>query len=155
MYLGGRYDEAIALCSECLRLDPDNVFALHVRGLCCLAKGLQDEAVGDLERATALAHRAPFYVGLLGLCYGEFGMRDQALALIAELGRSPADVYVPPQSYVFIYAGLGDRERALQHQETAYADGASPFNYLTPAVRAMYARSPQHKERLRQMRLAL
>ena len=33
MYIGGRYDEAIELCSECLRFDPSYVFAVHVRGL--------------------------------------------------------------------------------------------------------------------------
>ena len=32
MYVGGRYDEAIALCSECLRFDPNYVFAVsHAR----------------------------------------------------------------------------------------------------------------------------
>lgn len=57
--------------------------------------------------------------------------------------------------YVSIYAGLGERERALEHQEKAYADGASPFNYLFPGVRALYARSPHHQKRLEQMRLIL
>jgi len=56
---------------------------------------------------------------------------------------------------VFIYAGLGERERALQYQEKAYEDGASPFNYLTPCIRALYALSAQHKKRLEQMRLIL
>ena len=43
---------------------------------------------------------------------------------------------MPPQCYVYIYAGLGERERALAYQEKAYEDGASPFNYL-------FARHPQ------------
>jgi TolB-like protein/tRNA A-37 threonylcarbamoyl transferase component Bud32 len=153
MYLGGRYDEAIALCTQCLRFDPTYVFAVHVRGLCHLAQARRDEAIADLERAAALGHRTPFYLGILGLCYGEFGIRSEALGLIAELQGQPADTYVPPQSYVFIYAGLGERERALEYQEKAYEDGASPFNYLTPAIRALYARSPHHKKRLEQMRL--
>ena len=38
MYSAGRYDEAIELCTECLRVDPNYVFAVHVRGLCHLAK---------------------------------------------------------------------------------------------------------------------
>ena len=63
-------------------------------------------------------------------------MRQEALALVAELENQPADTYVPPQSFVFIFAGLGEKERALAHQERAYEDGASPFNYLTPYVRA-------------------
>jgi len=113
------------------------------------------QAVADLESAASLSRRAPFYLGLLGRCYGEFGMRERALQLVEELGGCGPDVYVPPQCYVFIYAGLGDRERALQYQEEAYADGASPFNYLSPCIRSLYARSPHHKRRLEQMRLAV
>jgi eukaryotic-like serine/threonine-protein kinase len=155
MYVGGRYDDAIALCSECLRFDPSYVFAVHVRGLCHLAKSMRDCAVRDLEQAASLARRAPFYLGILGHCYGAFGMRDEAHRLIDELNQSPTDVYVPPQCYVFIYAGLGERERALEYQDRAYEDGASPFNYLTPFIRSLYALSPHHKKRLEQMRLAL
>ena len=66
MYLAGRYDEAIRLCTECLRFDPGYVFAVHVRGLCYLAKAMRDLATADLEQAAALSHRAPFYLGLLG-----------------------------------------------------------------------------------------
>ena len=82
-------------------------------------------------------------------------MRDEALALVAELSNHAPDTYVPPQCYVFIYAGLGERERALEYQEKAYEDGASPFNYLAPCIRALYALSPHHKKRLEQMRLIL
>ncbi len=155
VYLAGRYDEAIELCNECLRFDPGYVFALHMRGLCFLVKSKRDGAIADLEQAAALSHRAPFFLGILGRCYGEFGMRDQALSLVAELGRHGPDTYVPPQCYVFIFAGLGERERALQYQEKAYEDGASPFNYLNPCIRDLYALSPHHKRRLEQMRLVL
>jgi serine/threonine protein kinase/tetratricopeptide (TPR) repeat protein len=153
MYVGGRYDEAIALCSDCLRFDPNYVFAVHVRGLCYLAKAMRDGAVADLEQAASLCKRAPFYLGILGRCYGEFGMRAEALRLVDELRGQAPDIYVPPQSYVFIYAGLGERERALEYQEKAYEDGASPFNYLSPCIRALYALSAAHKKRLEQMRL--
>ena len=153
MYLGGRFDDAIDVCSECLRFDPRYAFAVHVRGLCYLAKSMRESAVADLELAATLANRAPFYVGILGRCYGEFGMRDQAHELITELRAQRTHAYVPPQCYVFIYAGLGERDRALEYQEKAYEDGASPFSYLSPCIRALYALSPLHKKRLEQMRL--
>jgi serine/threonine protein kinase/tetratricopeptide (TPR) repeat protein len=155
LMIGGRYDEAIELCSECLRDDPAYVFAVQVRGQCYLAKSVRDRAVADLEQAAALSHRTPFYMGLLGRCYGQFGMRAEALGLIAELENQSRETYIPPQCYVFIYAGLGERARALQHQEKAYEDGASPFNYLTPSIRDLYALDPYHKKRLEQMRLRL
>jgi TolB-like protein len=155
LYIGGCYDEAIEICSECLQSDPTYVFAVQLRGLCHLAHARRDAAVADLERAAILSHRVPFYLGLLGRCYGQFGMRAEALALVSELERYSRDAYVPPQCYVFIYAGLGEQDRALAYQESAYADGASPFNYLTPSIRDLYARDPYHKRRLEQMRLML
>ena len=155
LYLAGRYDEAIAVCDECLRFDHDYVFAVHLRGLCYLAQSMRDEAVKDLERTATLSNRTPFHLGLLGRCYGQFGMRDNALRLVDELQAVDADTYVPPQCFVFIYAGLGERDRALEFQEKAYEDGASPFNYLTPCIRTLYALDPYHKKRLEQMRLSV
>lgn len=155
LYIAGRYDEAIALCSECLEADPLYVFALHVRGLCYLALAERTGAIAELERAAKLSNRAPFYLGLLGRAYGQFGMRAEALDLVAELQRQSRDTYVAPQCYVYIYAGLGERKRALEYQESAYEDGASPFNYLTPSIRDLYALDPYHKRRLEQLRLKL
>jgi eukaryotic-like serine/threonine-protein kinase len=155
LYLAGRYDEAIELCNECLRVTPDYVFAMHIRGLCYLVKSMYPEALADLEQAATMAGRAPFYLGILGLGYGQYGMRQEALALVPELNRLARDMYVPPQAYVFIYAGLGKREEALEYQDRAYQDGASPFNYLTPGVRQLYALDPHHKRRLDQMRLTV
>lgn len=155
LYVAGRYDEAVALCSECLRADPTYVFAVHLRGLCYLALSERAGALAELEHAARLSNRAPFYLGMLGRCYGQFGMRDQALAVVAELQQQSRDTYVPPQCYVFIYAGLGERKRALEYQQSAYEDGASPFNYLSPSIRDLYALDTYHKRRLEQMRLNL
>jgi TolB-like protein/tRNA A-37 threonylcarbamoyl transferase component Bud32/tetratricopeptide (TPR) repeat protein len=154
LYIARRFDEAIAACTHCLAGDATYVFALHLRGLCYLASG-QAAATADLEQAATASGRAPFYLALLGRCYGEFGMRERALALIEELNVRSRDAYIPPQCFVFIYAGLGNPARALEYQERAYQDGSSPFNYLSPSMRELYALDPYHKKRLEQMRLAL
>jgi TolB-like protein/Flp pilus assembly protein TadD len=155
VYLARRYDEAIGLCDECLRLDPDYVAATLIRGQCYELRGQMPEAIADLERAARLANRAPYFLGVLGHCYGLGGLREQANALLGELDRLSRETYVPPQCYVFIHAGLGDRTQALAFQARAYEDGASPFNYLAPYIRDLYALDPHHKRRLEQMRLAI
>jgi serine/threonine-protein kinase len=155
LYLARRYEEAIALCDQCLREDPDYVFAVSLRGQCHELMATYGQAVTDLEHAAALTNRAPFYVGMLGHCYGRAGLRREALTLIDELNRQSHETYVPPQCYVYTYAGLGERSRALEYQEKAYQDGASPFNYFVPSIRDLYALDPQQKGRLEQMRLAV
>jgi serine/threonine-protein kinase len=154
LYIAHRFEEAIAACTECLAGDPEYLWALHLRGLCHLASG-HAAAAADLERAATASGRAPFYLALLGRCYGQFGMRDRALALITELNERSRDSYIPPQCFVYIYAGLGEPARALEYQERAYQDGSSPFNYLMPSIRELYALDPYHKRRLEQMRLAV
>jgi len=108
---------------------------VHLRGLSYLARSDRAHAVADLEAAVTLTNRAPFCLGLLGRCYGVFGMRDGALKLVSELMCQGPDTYVSPQCFVYIYAGLGEPRLALTYQEQAYDDGASPFNYLMPSIR--------------------
>jgi TolB-like protein/tetratricopeptide (TPR) repeat protein len=155
LYIARHFDEAIALCAECLAIDGDYPYALHLRAQCFREKGMHTDALRDLEHAASVTQRAPFYLGLLGHCYGYRGMRREAKALLSELERRERDIYVPPQCYVYTYAGLGYRDKALEFQEKAYEDGASPLNYLTPFIRDLYALDPKQKQRLEQMRLAL
>jgi eukaryotic-like serine/threonine-protein kinase len=152
-YLAKRYDEAIALCDQCLAGDTNYVFATSIRGQCYELKQMFPEAIADLRHTVALTSEEPFYLGMLGHCYGKAGLRAEALALVRQLEENPKQRYVPPQCYVYIYAGLGERDKALEYQERAYDDGASPFNYLVPSIRDLYALDPHHKRRLEQMRL--
>ena len=155
LYLARQYDEAIAACNECLAGDADFAFGRHLRGQCFELKEMYPEAIADLEASVSLTHRSPFHLAMLGHCYGKAGRGDDAVNLIAELHRQSREMYVPPQSYVYIYAGLGNTVKALEYQEKAYEDGASPFNYLTPNIRDLYALDLHHKSRLEQMRLKL
>ena len=155
LYLAHRYDAAIAVCNECLSAHPDYPFALHLRAQCCRELSMHEQAQADLEHAAALANRAPFYLGVLGYWYGRMAMQAELHDVLAELDRQSGITYVPPQCYVYIYAGLGERQKALEYQEKAYEDGASPLNYLTPFIRDLYALDPHQQKRLEQMRLVL
>lgn len=152
-FMATRYDEAIALCDECLDGGRDYLFALYLRGQCHHMKGMFPSAHADLLRAVELGQRAPFYLGLLGKSYGEAGMREEALGIVEELDAMQDRQYVAPHCYVYVFHGLGEKERALLHQEDAYRDGGQPLNYLSPYIRNLYSLDPTHRDRLRQMRL--
>jgi serine/threonine protein kinase/Tfp pilus assembly protein PilF len=153
-FMAARYDMAIEACAACLDADPNFVFATYLRGQCYHMKQMYVEAHADLERAAQIANRMPFYLGLLGKSYGESGRHDKAIEIVRELDAMPRDrLYVAPHCYVYIFHGLGERERALRYQEQAYDDGASPLNYLTPFIRSLFSLDPDLRDRLRQMRL--
>ena len=154
-FLAGQNEESIALCDECLEASPDYLFALYQRGQAYHMKGMYPSAHADLERAAQIGGRAPFYTALLGKSYGEAGMRDKALGIVREFDEMQSRQYVAPHCYVYVYYGLGERDRALLHQEDAYRDGGQPLNYLSPFIRNLFSLDPTHRDRLRQMRLTL
>lgn len=96
-----------------------------------------------------MSNRAPFYIGLLGNFFARAGRRDEAQAILAELQSRMADTYVPPHAFTFIYAGLGDLDRAFEWQDRANDDGASPFNYFSPVIQELQ-QHPRHLEDIRQ-----
>lgn len=149
----GRNAEAIDRCEACLALDANYIFATYLRGQIHHMEAQYDTAHATLRRAAELGGRAPFYLGLLGRSYGEAGRRQEALAIMTELDTLATRQYVSPHCYIYIFHGLGERERALAYQDQAYADGASPMNYLGPFIKNLYSLDPHHRNRLRQMRL--
>lgn len=108
------------------------------------------EAIELMERAAAMSDRAPFYLALLGNLYARAGDVSKAQTLLDELKSMASQRYVPPHSQAFIYAGLGDLDRAFEWQARAFADGASPFNYLSPVIENMHA-DPRHLAEMRRM----
>ncbi|HEX5109543.1 MAG TPA: protein kinase [Vicinamibacterales bacterium] len=149
-FLARRYDEAIAECLKAFEVDPSSIVATYVVGACRAMQSRLAEAIELMERAAAMSDRAPFYLALLGNLYARAGAGDKARGLLDELKGMTSQRYVPPHSQAFIYAGLGDLERAFEWQARAFADGASPFNYLSPVIENMHA-DPRHLAEMRRM----
>jgi adenylate cyclase len=82
-----------------------------------------------LEKANAL--ESPAYVAaFLGYAYGASGDRVKANAMIDEVGHKSPSGYVPQFNLAIIYLGMGDRARALDSLEKAYADHSQWLNSL-------------------------
>lgn len=148
LFLARRYDESVAECRKAFEVDPVSLVATYVMAGCLAEQARLAEAIELMERAAATSDRAPFYLALLGNFYARAGQRDQAHALLDELERQASHRYVPPHSQAFIYAGLGDLDRAFEWQAKAFDDGASPFNYFSPAIGNMHP-DPRHIAELR------
>lgn len=151
-YMSHDYDQAIVECQKCLEVDPNFLVGLYVMSMAHMEKGLFEEAIAYIERATAISGRAPFYLGLQGHVFAKAGKIIELQEVLAELDRiSQTKRYLPPHSYVYIYCGLGSSDRALEWQEKACDDGAPPFYYLTPAVECL-KHDPRHQSQMRRMR---
>jgi len=103
----GRYDEALDNCLRILVVHPNDnaVEMLSARAL--LQKGRVNEATAIFEKQDQAGTGSP---GFLGYAYAKAGRRDDAEKVVA---RYPEWPWV----HVFVYAGLGNKDRAFEALE--------------------------------------
>jgi TolB-like protein/DNA-binding winged helix-turn-helix (wHTH) protein/Flp pilus assembly protein TadD len=118
-YLGHRYDEAIAQYQKALELDPNFTLAHFDLALDYSALGRHDKAIAEMQNARG---RGPEYLAGLGYLYAVAGRRAEALTTVAELQRLAKQQYVPPYHFAWIYAGLGDKDKAIALMQQVYAE---------------------------------
>jgi adenylate cyclase len=116
----GKYQAAKAQANRALELDPTYFWPPYAIGLIDIQAGKVSDAIPELRKANAL--QAPAWVaGWLGYAYGASVDRANALATVEELNKRSLHGYVPPFNLAIVYLGMGDRERALDYLERAYA----------------------------------
>ncbi len=149
-YLSRSYERAIRECEKALEVDKQFLVALYVMGMCKAKLNMYEDAIKHLEVAAELSEGMPFYLGLLGKLYADTRQHDKVTAILARLDEMDkgTEVYVPPHCYVYIYAGLGDFDKAFAWQDRAFVDGASPFNYFSPIIDNLHG-DPRFKEDVR------
>ena len=151
-FLARRYAAAIDACDRCLAVAPQFPVALAIKGTCLGQLRRYDEAVSALEHAVRESLRVPCYFGLLGTYYARMGRTADAEAVLRELESMRSERYVAPHAFTYIYAALGNHDAAFAYQEQACAEGASPFDFLSPVISHLFA-DPRHSAYLQRMGL--
>jgi adenylate cyclase len=86
-------------------------------------------AIPQFEKANAL-DSPPWVTAYLGYTYAAVGENRKAREMIGELHRKSLHGYVPPYNLAIVYLGMGDRGRALDGLEKAYAAQSLMLTYL-------------------------
>ena len=113
LYAGRRYEEAISVLSEAIRLEPDDKAFYTYRGFAYYA-------LGSLESARTSCETSRDFAGnqwCLAVTYDKLGKHADAEAEIAKLKASFGDVMA--YQYAAFYAQRGDKPKALEWLETA------------------------------------
>jgi tetratricopeptide (TPR) repeat protein len=118
-------------------------------------KGRYEEAIAMLQKGVALAEGSEHSLVNIGYYYAKVGKRDEAQKVIDRLNEMSKRGYVNPHTLASIYAGLGDKERALELLEKAYNERASSMVLLKvdPMLDSLRA-EPRFQDLLRRMRLS-
>jgi eukaryotic-like serine/threonine-protein kinase len=118
----GKPTDAIAQFRKTLEFDANSVSAHEGLGIAFSEEGLHDDAIAELRRALQLAENSPAVMGHLGAAYVRQRNKAAADALLKDLQTLSAREYVPSSALAVIYAAQGDKTRALEMLERAYAE---------------------------------
>jgi TolB-like protein/Flp pilus assembly protein TadD len=118
----GRYDDAIAKLSKAVELDPSNGWVRMFLGRAYLFKGMPQRAVEVMETALRLSPDDSYALGYLGYTYAVTGRRADALKILQRLDEMEKHRYVSRFAHVYIYTGLGDKNKAFEWLEKAYQE---------------------------------
>ncbi len=125
----GNYEAAKQQARKAGDLDPTFFAPDFMAGWVDIEAGKISDAIPELQKANAMDSPAEV-AAWLGYAYGASGDRTHAMAEIEELNKRSLHGYVQPFHLAIIYLGLGDRARALDGLEKAYAAHSQSMGWL-------------------------
>ena len=122
-----RYDEAETQARKTLEMDSRFFLAHYYLGAVLQFKGHIAEAIPEYQTAFDLNHD-PYSLAMLGQAYARHGQKEEARKVLARLNEEAKSKFVAPYALALVQVALGDKDRAIEELEQAYAKGET--NYL-------------------------
>lgn len=117
-----RYDEAVAEYERVLARSPEFLNALIGLARTLSAMGRYDEAIARYRELIKRGVNEPFFITEIAQADAAAGRVNQAMKAVEDLRRKQrsAGGFVPPESYAYVYARLGDTDEAFKWLEEAF-----------------------------------
>jgi DNA-binding winged helix-turn-helix (wHTH) protein/TolB-like protein/tetratricopeptide (TPR) repeat protein len=118
-YFKGRFDQAIDIYKEALEMDPRYLPAQREIGLAYEQKGMYEEALKALQLSLSqtVNRSNPTILADIAHVYAVWGKRSKAQKILKEQSKRRL---VSPYGIAVIYAGLGEKDKALEWLDKAY-----------------------------------
>ena len=130
LYLARRYDDAIAQHRKTLALDPNDYWAWFFMGIAHEAKGSHREAIEAIAKSQEIQGFKPL-AAALSEGYARGGYEAALRAWVANWeDAARAGRQVQWVSVAMLYARLGEKEKALDALERAYAERSRALAYI-------------------------
>ena len=148
------YQAAIETCLKIIELDPAFSNAYQYLGLSYFKVGRNAEALTTLEKAVELSKRDGEKLRYLGYGFAIEGKREQAYAILKELEEKYVKKEANGRDVASVYAGLGEKDKALEWLEKDFQTKAGEFSPMTWEIPFETLRTdPRYKDLLKRMGL--
>jgi TolB-like protein len=154
-YYARQPGRAIEQYRKTLELDPNFALAHQALGRAYLEMGMYTKGVEEIQLAVRLSGESAGMLAALAHAYGLAGKTEKARGILGDLTERSRRSYVPPTSIAVIYAGLGEKENALEWLEKAW--GEQDVGLHTLKVHPIFnglCTDPRFQDLLRRMNLA-
>jgi serine/threonine protein kinase/tetratricopeptide (TPR) repeat protein len=129
-FFQGKYDEALQYAKATVDMD-QNFFLGHLSlGTDYEMKGNYTVALTEYQRVMEL-NDDPNYLTYLAHLYAASGKRDQALKTLEQMNKiTNGGRYISHYGYAVAYAGLGDKDKAIEQLERSFEERGADFLYV-------------------------
>ncbi len=138
-----QYDEAIEQCRKTNELYPNSFWPSYFFALAYEQQGKIREAMREFDNAVRMSGNLTFSLAGLGHLYALSGKKAEALRVVNDLKDLSGKRYVPAYDVAVIHAGLGEKDRAFEWLEKAYAERSGWLAYLNVEPRMDPLRSDE------------
>ncbi|UCF20534.1 MAG: tetratricopeptide repeat protein [Gemmatimonadota bacterium] len=112
-----QYDEAIRESRKLLEIEPNEADAYYYAAIAYTERGEHDVAIKTHRKAMELNPADPYYPAGLAHAYARAAIGDSAVLYL----QRAEEAGVPLKEIAFVYAALGDLDRAFEYLDRAYA----------------------------------
>ena len=121
-YLARQNDLAVEQLRKTLEMDPNFFLAHEYLGLSHVAQSRYKDGIAACEKEVAIFPESPFALSGLGFAYAVGGKTAEGQSVLNRLITLSEQKYISARFMAFIYAGLGERDKAFESMEKAYED---------------------------------
>jgi len=118
LYYAGDYDQSIVQSRKTLEIDPTSHQAHRHLGLAYTQKQLYPEAIAEFKQAIELSPQSGEALAELGYVFGISGRKEEARQILRQV-MPPAGDHISRYRLAIVYAGLGEKDNALESLEDA------------------------------------